>query len=126
MITVWEGYVSPRSSRVVLVVFDGKRLGGLAVPLDEATVEFTFYRARGGRVVVHEARLGHWGAGRAYDEAFVRVYGSLDDACAHLNINKRDIDPRRCNANSRRVNAPDASTMALEQLVGAGEVGGAG
>jgi len=117
MITVWEGYVSPRSSRVVLVVFDGKRLGGLAVPLDDATVEFTFYRARGGRVVVHEARLGYWGVGRAYDEAFVRVYGSLDDACAHLNINKQDLNPHRRNANSRRVNAPDAPTITLEQLV---------
>ena len=116
MIRVWEGFVSLRDTRVVFVVFDGELLGGLVFPLDNATVEFTFYRTRGGRVVVHEARLGHWGAGHPYDEAVVRVYSSLNDACAHLNIN--NIDPLRRNTNSRRVNAPGAPviTLTLDEL----------
>jgi hypothetical protein len=114
-IRVWKGYVSADASLVTWVVFDGRRLGGTAYVGEGRSVERTFYRSADGRVVVHEAHLGHWGAGRAYDQAFVRVFGNLDEACESLNITRQHIDPRRRNINSQRINAPDAPTITLEQ-----------
>jgi hypothetical protein len=117
--TIWEGYRSTVGDYVTYVEFDGYCIGGVSYRIDDCDVEFHFYRANSGQVVVHETRYVEYGAlGSLYShtQASVYIYNDLDEACESLNVPQQHIDLHRNDA-ATRGNERNARTLTLEQYI---------
>jgi hypothetical protein len=119
-IRVWEGYRSTVGDYITYVAFDGEYIGGVSYRVDDCDVEFQFYRADSGQVVVHETRSIEYGSLRSmysHMQASIYVYNALADACESLNVPHQHIDPHRKNASATRGGERNASTITLEQYI---------
>jgi hypothetical protein len=115
-VTIWEGYRSTVGDYVTYVVFDGEHLGGISYRVDECDIEYSFYRANSGQVVVHETRSIEYGVLYGHTQSAIYLYGTITEACKNLNIPQQHIDPHRKNV-SARGNEPNTRTITLEQYV---------
>jgi hypothetical protein len=118
--TIWEGYRSTVGDYVTYVEFDGYCIGGVSYRIDDCDVEYLFYRADSGQVVVHETRYVEYGAlGSLYShtQASVYIYNDLAEACETNNIPQQHIDPHRKNVSATRGNERNARTLTLEQYI---------
>ena len=119
-VTIWEGYRSTVGDYVTYVVFDGEHLGGISYRVDECDIEYSFYRANSGQVVVHETRSIEYGSLRAtysHTQSGIYIHNDLAEACATFNIPQQHIDPHRSNLAATRGNELNARTITLEQYV---------
>ena len=119
-VTIWEGYRATVGDYVTYVEFDGCYIGGVSYRVDECDIEYSFYRASNGTVIVHETRSIEYGSLRAmfsHTQASVYIYDALDEACARLNVRPQHIDPARHNVAATRGNELNARTLTLEQYV---------
>ena len=119
-VTLWEGYRATCGDYVTYVVFDGEHLGGISYRVDECDIDYSFYRANSGQVVVHETRSIEYGSLRAiysHTQSGIYIHNDLAEACATLNIPQQHIDPARHNVAATLGNELNARTITLEQYV---------
>jgi len=119
-VTIWEGYRSTVGDYVTYVEFDAEHIGGVSYRIDDCDIDYSFYRANGGQVVVHETRSIEYGAlGNLYGhtQAAIYLYSTITEACRNLDVIPHSIDPHRRNAAVSRGGEIKGRVITLEQYI---------